>query len=71
MTPVFEKFDDTARTAINRAGQFARYYRHDYIGTGHLLFCIVAAVGHDLALVAGDAILRLGADPQSIRDLGD
>lgn len=66
---MFEKFDDTARTAINRAGQFARYYRHDYIGTGHLLFGIVAAVGHDLALVAGDAILRLGADPQSIRDL--
>jgi hypothetical protein len=66
---VFERFDDSARRAVASAGQFARYLRQEHIGTGHLLFGVASAVGQDLAPVAGDVILRLGADPQSIRDL--
>lgn len=66
---MFERFNNSARRAVATAGQTASYQRQEEIGTNHLLFGIVAAVGQDLAPTAGDVILRLGTDPQSIRDL--
>lgn len=66
---MFDRFDDSARRAVLIAGQTAGYQRQDVIATNHMLFGIMAAVGQDLAPAAGDVILSLGADPQSIRDL--
>jgi ATP-dependent Clp protease ATP-binding subunit ClpC len=66
---VFERFTDSARRAVLVASEIAGYQRQEEIATNHLLFGIVSAVGQDLAPVAGDVILALGTDPQSIRDL--
>jgi hypothetical protein len=66
---MFERFDEPARAAVHRASLFAGHCRHNHIGTAHLLFGVVAVAGQDLAPTAGDVIIRLGSDPQSIRDL--
>lgn len=66
---MFERFDEPARAAVHRASLFANHCRHGHIGTAHLLFGVVAVAGQDLAPAAGDVIIRLGSDPQSIRDL--
>lgn len=66
---MFDRFNDSARRAILLAGNVARHYGQDHIGTGHLLFGIVAAVGLDQAPAAAGVIAALGVEPQSVRDL--
>jgi hypothetical protein len=60
---VFERFDDPARFAVERAYEEAKAFRHDQVGTEHLLLGLVSD-DHDHA---AQALIRCGATLEGCR----
>jgi ATP-dependent Clp protease ATP-binding subunit ClpA len=56
---MFDRFTDEARKAMAHARKWAQHYRHDFIGTEHVLLGVVAA--------AGQVFKNLGIDTERIR----
>jgi hypothetical protein len=61
--PTFQRFTDKARRVISKAQEEARFLKHDYIGTEHLLLGLLA-VGTGLAY---EALTKLELTPDDCR----
>lgn len=61
---MFERFTDRARRVVVLAQEEARFLKHDYIGTEHLLLGLV----HDGEGIAAQALDGLGVDLQDVRE---
>ena len=59
----FDKFTDDARAVLNASQSEARRFRHDYIGTEHLLLGLVAVKEG----VAAIALTQLGVEAAAVR----
>ncbi len=59
---MYERFTDTARHAMQRANQVAERYRHEYIGTEHILLGIL----EERSGLAVAILKKLNVDPQKI-----
>jgi ATP-dependent Clp protease ATP-binding subunit ClpC len=59
---MYERFTDTARNAMQLANKAAQRYRHEYIGTEHILLGVVEE-GSGLAMTI---LKKFDVDPQTI-----
>lgn len=64
---MFERFTDRARRVLVLAQEESRLFRHDFIGTEHLLVGIL----HEGEGVGAEALTALGVSLTSVRDLVD
>ncbi|BBZ15180.1 Clp protease N-terminal domain-containing protein [Mycobacterium branderi] len=64
---MFERFVPRARRAVALAGESARAWGHDHIGTAHLL----AAVLRDEDSIAAETLAALGVASDDVRDRVD
>jgi Clp amino terminal domain, pathogenicity island component/UvrB/uvrC motif len=62
-TPMYERFTDPARKVMQLANQEAQRYRHEYIGTEHILLGMIEE-GSGLAVTI---LKNLSVNPQTIR----
>jgi ATP-dependent Clp protease ATP-binding subunit ClpC len=60
---MFDRFSEDARKAMSASRQAAQEFKHDYIGTEHMLLGVVASDG----TVAATALRELGVDPDRVR----
>jgi ATP-dependent Clp protease ATP-binding subunit ClpC len=61
---MYERFTDTAREAMKAAASEARRFRHEYIGTEHLLLALAKGDGG----AATELLEGLGIEPSRIQD---
>lgn len=61
---MFDRFSEDARNSMSAARQAAFEFRHDYIGTEHVLLGVLATDGS----VAAIALRKLGVDAARVRD---
>jgi ATP-dependent Clp protease ATP-binding subunit ClpC len=61
--PMYERFTDPARRAMQRANQAAERFNHEYIGTEHILLGMIEE-GSGLAVTI---LKNLNVDPRTIR----
>ena len=61
---MFDRFSEDARKSLSAARQAAQAFRHDYIGTEHMLLGVIASDG----TVAAVALRKLGVDAARVRD---
>lgn len=61
--PVFGEFTSECNSALNNARQAAKNFRHEYIGTEHLLLGVL----YDDLTDAAELLVRLGVSPASVR----
>jgi ATP-dependent Clp protease ATP-binding subunit ClpC len=60
---MFDRFSEDARKVLSASRKAAQDFRHDYIGTEHMLLGLVACEG----TVAATALQRLGVDAHHVR----
>ncbi|AUY49605.1 Clp protease N-terminal domain-containing protein [Streptomyces sp. CB01881] len=66
---MFERFTESARRVVGRAGQEAAELRHGYVGTEHLLLAILAEPDDPAAAVLVDAGLDHETARRAVRRL--
>src|SRR3989454_4422714 len=62
-TPVFERFSDRARRVVVLAQEEARMFKHNYIGTEHILL----GLSHEGEGVAAKALEAVGVSLEAVR----
>src|SRR5262245_27890685 len=60
---MYERFTDRARKVMQLAKQEAQRFNHEYIGTEHILLCLVK----EGSGVAANVLKNLGASPDAVR----